>query len=210
MAKEPAELRPDEVYRPCDLTAFTFKTSAELPELNEVIGQARAVSSVAFGMGIHSDGYNIYAAGPTGTGKASTVYEFLSRQAASRPAPDDWIYVYNFAQPHRPNVIRLPAGKANEFRKDMEKLVEDLQAAITHAFESEEYDKQKRAIAQQISGLQEAKLSSLGQKAEADSFTMVQTPLVWRSLPRLLRARPCRGRSMTHFLPKNRSALTKV
>ncbi len=176
MVRIPRELTPAEAYRICDTSAFCFATTAELPELTEIIGQARAVSSVAFGMGIHSDGYNIYAAGPTGTGKASTVYEFLSRQAASRPAPDDWIYVYNFAQPHRPNAIRLPAGKANEFRKDMEKLVEDLQAAITHAFESEEYDKQKRAIAQQISGLQEAKLSSLGQKAEADSFTMVQTP----------------------------------
>ncbi len=59
--------------------------------------------------------------------------------------------MHNFAQPYRPNAIRMPAGKAQEFRKDMEKLVEDLQAAITQAFESEEYDKQKRAIAQQVS-----------------------------------------------------------
>ena len=176
MARAPRELAPSEVYRACDATKFTFATTAELPDLTEIIGQARAVSSVAFGMGIHNDGYNIFAAGPTGTGKATTVYEFLSRQAASRPAPDDWIYVHNFAQPHRPNAIRLPAGQANEFRKDMEKLVEDLQAAITHAFESEEYDKQKRAIAQQVGNLQEAKLSALGKKAEADNFTMVQTP----------------------------------
>jgi len=176
MVKVPRELTPDEAYRVCDTSAFDFTSTAGLPELTEIIGQARAVSSVAFGMGIHNDGYNIYAAGPTGTGKASTVYDFLSRQAASQPAPDDWIYVHNFAQPHRPNAVGLSAGKAKEFRKDMEKLVEDLQAAITHAFESEEYDKQKRAIAQQISGLQEAKLSALGQKAETENFTMVHTP----------------------------------
>ena len=101
-------------------------------------------------MGIHNDGYNIYAAGPTGTGKATTINDFLSGEAASRPAPDDWVYVNNFATPYRPNAIRMPAGKANEFRKDMEKLVEDLQAAITQAFEGEEYEKQKRAIAQQV------------------------------------------------------------
>jgi len=176
MARTPRELTPTETYRACDTAAFKFTTTVELPELTEIIGQARAVSSVAFGMGMDNDGYNIFAAGPTGTGKASTVYEFLSRQAALRPVPDDWIYVYNFAQPHRPNAIRLPAGKAKEFRKDMEKLVEDLQAAITRAFESEEYEKQKRAIAQQISALQEAKLSALGQKAEAQNFTMVHTP----------------------------------
>ncbi|NLV71669.1 MAG: AAA family ATPase [Actinobacteria bacterium] len=176
MVRAPRELAPHEAYRACDASTFKFATTAELPSLTEIIGQDRAVSSVAFGMGIHNDGFNIFAAGPTGTGKASTVYEFLSRQAGSRAVPDDWIYVYNFAQPHRPNAIRLPAGQARRFRKDMEKLVEDLQAAITHAFESEEYEKQKRAIAQQVGSLQEAKLSALGQKADADGFTMVQTP----------------------------------
>ena len=82
----------------------------------------------------------------------------------------------NFVTPHRPNAIRLPAGKANGFRKDMEKLVQDLQAAITQAFEGDEYDKQKRAIAQQVSEKQEAKLSGLSDKAEAQKVTMVRTP----------------------------------
>jgi len=176
MARVPKELGPADIYRACDASAFSFKSTADLPELTEIIGQSRAVTAVSFGMGIYNDGYNIFASGPTGTGKASTVYEFLSRQAAERPAPDDWVYVHNFGQPHRPNAIRMPAGKAQEFRKDMEKLVEDLQAAITHAFEGEEYEKQKRTIAQQISERQEAKLSSLGQKAEEGSFTMVRTP----------------------------------
>jgi lon-related putative ATP-dependent protease len=176
MARVPKELGPADIYRACDASTFSFKSTADLPELAEIIGQHRAVSAVSFGMGIYNDGYNIFAAGPTGTGKASTIYEFLSQQAARRPAPDDWVYVHNFAQPHRPNAIRMPAGKAQEFRKDMEKLVEDLQAAITHAFEGEEYEKQKRTIAQQISERQEAKLSTLGQKAEEGSFTMVRTP----------------------------------
>ena len=65
--------------------AFAFKTTADLPDLTEIIGQDRAVSSVEFGMGIDSDGYNIFAVGPTGTGKTSTVYDFLTRQAASLP-----------------------------------------------------------------------------------------------------------------------------
>lgn len=176
MVKVPRELGLADVYRACDPSIFAFYTTEELSELNNIIGQDRAVSSVAFGMGIENDGYNIYASGPTGTGKASTVYNFLSKQASSQPVPDDWVYVHNFEQPHKPNAIRMPAGKAQAFKKDMEKLVEDLQAAITHAFEGEEYDKQKRAIAQQVSEKQEAKLTSLGEKAEAAGFVMVRTP----------------------------------
>jgi lon-related putative ATP-dependent protease len=176
MPKLPAELSPTEIYRACDPFSLGFATTAGLADLVETIGQTRAVSSVAFGMGIHNDGYNIYAAGAAGTGKATTINEFLSGEAASRPAPDDWVYVNNFVTPHRPDAIRMPAGKANEFRKDIEKLVQDLQAAITQAFEGDEYDKQKRAVAQQVSEKQEAKLSGLSDKAEAQRVTMVRTP----------------------------------
>ena len=49
-------------------------------------------------------------------------------------------------------------------------------SAITHAFEGEEYEKQKRVIAQQISEKQEAKLTDLGQKADSGGFVMVRTP----------------------------------
>ena len=37
-------------------------------------------------------------------------------------------------EPHQPKAISLPAGRGCEFRDDMEKLIEDLQAAITQAF----------------------------------------------------------------------------
>ncbi len=87
MVRGPVELRPDEIYRLCDGSIFPFETTAELPQLDDIIGQARAVSSVEFGMGILNDGYNIFAVGPAGTGKSSTVLSFLSREAASLPAP---------------------------------------------------------------------------------------------------------------------------
>jgi lon-related putative ATP-dependent protease len=176
MAKLPAELGPGDIYRASDLSALSFKSTDDIPQLTDVIGQARAVSAVEFGMGISNGGYNIFAVGPTGTGKSTTVYEFLSKQAAQKPAPDDWVYVHNFAKPHQPNAIRMPAGKGQEFRKDMEKLVEDLQAAITLAFEGEEYEKQKREIGQRVGEQQEAKLTILSQKAEEQHFTMVRTP----------------------------------
>ena len=176
MANLPAELAANEVYRACDPASLAFKTTARLPDLAEIIGQQRAVSSVEFGMGIDSDGYNIFAVGPLGTGKTSTVNDFLRKQAASRPAPDDWIYVYNFAKPHMPNAIRMPAGKAQAFKKDMEKLVQDLLAAISQAFESEEYDKRNRAIVQQVGEQQEAKLTALNKKAESQDFMIVRTP----------------------------------
>jgi len=70
----------------------------------------------------------------------------------------------------------MPAGQAQKFKKYMEKLVEDLQAAMTRAFESEEYEKQRRAIAQQVGEQQEAKLEALNKKADSQGFMIVRTP----------------------------------
>jgi hypothetical protein len=174
--KKRLELGPKDIYRACDPATLGFATTADLPELGKTIGQARAVSSVHFGMGVDNEGYNIFAAGPTGTGKTTTLNDSLSREAKSRPTPDDWVYVHSFTTTHKPNAIRMPAGKGPAFRKEMEKLVEDLQAAITQAFEGEEYEKQKHAIVQQVSESQEGKLEKMGKQAEKTGFTMVRTP----------------------------------
>ncbi len=176
MADLPAELRPNDIYRACDPAALDFDTTDSLPDLKEIIGQERAVSSVDFGMGVDGDGYNIFAVGPSGTGKTSTVFDFLKKQAASLPAPDDWIYVYNFDNPGSPNAVRMPPGQAKAFHKDMEKLVEDLQAAITQAFEGERYEKERRSIAQRVGEQQEAKLEELNKKAEKQDIMIVRTP----------------------------------
>ena len=184
MSHTPSELGAEDIYRACDVSAFTFATTGDLPDLTEVIGQARAVSSVEFGMGVGSDGYNIFAVGPNGTGKATTINDFLTRAAAELPTPDDWVYVHNFERPYEPRAIRLPAGNAVQFRKDMEKLVEDLKAAISQAFESEEYEQRKRAISQQVSERQEAKLSALNDKAAKLGLTMIPTPAGPAFLPK--------------------------
>jgi hypothetical protein len=54
--------------------------------------------------------------------------------------------VHNFDEPHRPRSLRLPAGVAVGFRKDMEQLVEETRPALTAALESEEYRTRRQVI----------------------------------------------------------------
>lgn len=68
---EPAKpLRPEQLYRRCNPGDFPF-TTAEPADLGEIIGQARALEAIRFGIGITNSGYNIYALGPPGVGKHS-------------------------------------------------------------------------------------------------------------------------------------------
>ena len=101
-------LKAQALYRHCDPEQFQFKTSAELDDLQVSIGQARAVEAVEFGTGIRREGYNLFAAGPTGTGKFKMVSDFLRQKAAAEPTPSDWCYVNRFDDPQKPCALELP------------------------------------------------------------------------------------------------------
>jgi hypothetical protein len=77
--------------------------------------------------------------GPAGSGKHTLVGDALGEQARRTATPPDWVLVNNFAAPHRPTAIELPAGRGAGFKRDMERLVEELRATIPAVFESEEY-----------------------------------------------------------------------
>jgi len=64
-------LEPSALYTACPKALLDFKTTKDLKPLDSVIGQARAVESIRFAIGMPHDGYNLFAFGPEGTGKAS-------------------------------------------------------------------------------------------------------------------------------------------
>ena len=65
----------------CDPDQFTFQTTADLEDLSEIIGQARAMDAVRFGSGIRHEGYNLFVLGPSGMGKRSLVRQLLEEKA---------------------------------------------------------------------------------------------------------------------------------
>ena len=89
-------LKPEELRRICDPSVFPFETSVDAPLPERFIGQDRAESSMKFGLAVESRGYNIFLAGPRGTGKNSIIEQLVKAVAATKPVPDDWCLVYNF------------------------------------------------------------------------------------------------------------------
>ncbi|MFM8392461.1 MAG: Lon-like protease helical domain-containing protein, partial [Acidobacteriota bacterium] len=101
-------LTKDELYHRCDPDQFTFETTADLDEISEMVGQERAVEAVLFGIGIRREGYNLFALGPSGTGKHTLVRGFIADQASREATPCDWCYINNFAQSTKPLLLQLP------------------------------------------------------------------------------------------------------
>ena len=91
------ELSPKELRKECDPSFFKFKTTREIDPFDGVIGQARAIKAMEFGLNIDIKGYNLYIEGPTGIGKTIYAKNKLTELAKTKPVPDDWCYLYNFA-----------------------------------------------------------------------------------------------------------------
>ncbi len=170
-------LQPEELYRKSDPESIPFKTTAELEAPTEFFGQRRALDAVRFGVGIGREGYNIFALGPSGTGRHFLVQQLLEQRAEKGPAPRDQCYVHNFDESHRPRSMRLPAGVAVQFRKDMERLVEELRPALTAALESEEYRTRRQVIEEEIKERQEKALAELEERAKRQGFALLRTPM---------------------------------
>jgi lon-related putative ATP-dependent protease len=169
-------LHPRYLYHRCDPAQFKFKSTAELADFGEIIGQERAVEAVQFGIGIRREGYNLFALGPSGTGKHTVVREFLEKQAASEPTPSDWCYVNNFDLPHKPRALRLPPGRGVVLRRDMEQLIEDLMTVIPAAFESEDYRTRKQVIEEEFKERHERAFAEVRQHAEERGIALLRTP----------------------------------
>ena len=169
-------LAPELLYRAVDLASLDFESTDDLTDFKGVLGQPRAVEAVEFGVEIDAEGYNLFALGPPGTGKHSLLESFFSQRAQSKPVPDDWAYVNNFEQPHKPRAIRLPAGRGAGFVKDMENLVEQVQTALETAFEGEEYQNRRHEIQETVQSEQEKALDKLREQADAEGFTLLRTP----------------------------------
>lgn len=175
MSQQTVELTPDDLYRRCDPAQFSFADTSTLPDLEEVIGQTRAVQAVKFGIGIRRKGYNIFALGPTGTGKHSLIQSFLTEAAATRPVPADWCYVYNFGETHRPKALSLPAGRGAEFRKEVADLVADILTTLPPAFEGEEYRNRRHGIEETFKETQEEAFNVLQKMAQDQGLALLRT-----------------------------------
>jgi lon-related putative ATP-dependent protease len=178
------ELQSSQLYRKCNPEKLGFKTTDDLDEQVNIVGQGRAAGAIDFGMNISYPGYNIFVLGPTGMGKRKIVQEFFENKAKSDPTPSDWIYVHNFDEPDKPEAIKLPPGMGQEYEHDIENLIEEMQTALSAAFESEEYQNRRQAIFETFKEKQAEFFNELQEKANQEGLAMIKTPSAIAFAPR--------------------------
>jgi predicted ATP-dependent protease len=170
-------LPPGRLYHRCTVADLGFASTADLPDADEIVGHSRAIEALDLALSAASPGFNVFALGTPGVGKATAIRQLLDRRARGLPPPDDWCYVHNFTDPQRPQALRVPAGTGVALREAMAQLCVELQGAITAAFENEAYRSRKEAIEGEFAARHEAALSDLERRAHGAGIALVRTPV---------------------------------
>ncbi len=170
-------LRPEELRRTCDPGQFSYQSTAELTELAGIIGQERATKAIDFGIEIPSEGYNIYALGPSGSGRTTVIKEFLQKKVSNGVVPDSWAYVNNFDDAYQPHALRLPADKGCAIRDEMDELLDALTEELPRAFEGEQYEQHYNRMGRELDEARTAKFQGLEAKMIERGFALLRTPM---------------------------------
>lgn len=159
----------------CTPEALSFQTTAEIQPLDGVIGQERAVKAFDFGLAVKMKGYNIYMAGPSGTGKTTYARSSTERLAETEEVPSDWCYVYNFQNPRSPQCLKFEAGKGRQFKEDMDELVQLFKTELQKAFRTEDYEAQKNDIIRSFDEKRDALMTDMSSTAAEFNFQVKTT-----------------------------------
>jgi len=175
MSREHCAITPERLRWTCDPAQFDYDTTEELPDLEDAIGQERALRSIEFGLDMQGTGFNLFIAGETGTGRASTIRSLLKSRTAREPKPCDWLYVSNFKDNDAPVSLSLPAGMGGGFAADMKELIEAFKLDIPKALESREYEQRRSDILETYQESNNELFQKLEKECEKHGFALQRT-----------------------------------
>ncbi len=180
----PDPLSADALYRRADLSELTFQTTDELPDLERMVGQDRAIEALQFGAGMRAPGYNLFVLGPNGSGKHTVARGYLHERARGEAVPQDRGYVNDFRHGTTPRLITLSPGRGRRFAEDLDRLCDELRTAIPATFESEEYQNRLHELQRSFGRRQEQAIREIQEEAEQHEIALIATQSGFTFAPR--------------------------
>ena len=173
---------------PSQLRAHGFESalpesSDDVEPLTHLAGQARAREAVAFGLELAQEGFNIAISGASASGRNTLAMNLVTEAAAGKPAPMDWCYLYNFADPYSPRAIPLPPGTGDDLERGLDDLVELCRTGIPQAFESDSYHQRSTELLEPLNRAREHALEQLSETARRAGYLVNATPMGFVPVP---------------------------
>jgi lon-related putative ATP-dependent protease len=180
------ELVAHELRWRCPEDWLPAESTAKIEPSQGIIGQARAVRALEFGLSVPSLGFNVFVTGLTGTGRMTAIELHLRPLAGDGEPPDDLLFVFNFARPEQPRLLRLAAGRSVVLRDRLERLLRDISKALPSMFEGEEFQQRLELALEDLKTKQQELIKGFERKVRAAGFTLVQVQVGSVTRPEIL------------------------
>jgi lon-related putative ATP-dependent protease len=180
------ELAASELRWQCPGEWIAAASTADVAPSKGIIGQARAVRALEFGLAIDSLGFNVFVTGLTGTGRMTAIELHLRPLAAGGAVPDDLLYVYNFERPEHPRLLRLAAGRGAVLKEHLERLLHELAENLPGLFEGDEFQQRLELAVEDQKSRQQELLREFEKRVRAAGFTLVQVQVGSVTRPEIL------------------------
>jgi lon-related putative ATP-dependent protease len=161
-------------------------STAKIEPSKGIIGQARAVRALEFGLSVQSLGFNVFVTGLTGTGRMTAIELHLRPLAGEGEPPDDLLFVFNFARTEQPRLLRLAAGAGATLRDRLDRLLRDLSKSVPGMFEGEEFQQRLELALEDLKAKQQELIKSFERKVREAGFTLVQVQVGSVTRPEIL------------------------
>ncbi len=171
---KPKELKPEDLRWKCDPEIFDFESTNDIEPIEGILGQERALKAIKLGVDLRSPGYNIFIAGLSGTGKATTVKKMLETISSNCPPLFDYAYVNNFKDEDRPILLKFSVGKAKIFKTDLSNSINILKKKIAQTLESETHLNRKKKIISSYNEKEQILMNSFEDKLKGENFSLGQ------------------------------------
>lgn len=133
------KLNASELFHSCDPRQFDFDTTDDIEAVDTPLGLERAVEAIKLGIGVPSNGFNIFVMGSAGLGKHTITQQLLAQHCDKNKALSDWCYVNNFQDANKPVALQLPAGMGHRLQQKVQQMIEELKTTIPSLLQNEDY-----------------------------------------------------------------------
>ncbi len=167
----------------CDPADLKFGNTSELEPLTDFIGQESAIEALKFGLEIETPGYNIFAAGPNGTGRTSVIKEHIKKSIREKKVSPkktlrDFCYVGNFENPDKPQVLVFKKGEGKEFKDFVEEVIlERLKVEIPAVLQGQECIEAKKELIRKCQDTINELSLAFANKVKESGFVLLTLPM---------------------------------
>lgn len=171
------ELKVNELRWHCSRKTLRLKPSDEAAAGRKIAGQDRAMKAIRLGMEMKRRGYNIFVTGSSGTGRLTTIKQFIADAQDQKVALKDRAYVHNFNDNDQPVLLTLEVGQGVRLRDEMDELVDELRKNIPSAFERKRFKDERKRMMEHFHQRQQSILRDFESKVKERGFEVIQVQM---------------------------------